>query len=450
MQPNGLKTSLLEGLLPQGSSIEEVSKTYALMSSEDFDKSISSLASRSGLTPSVARASRMTLLFGRDHAPANLSHRQAKDQGWTTSGIFGPLSSTSSKLAGRHASMESRLRARTDLVGSTLFTLTWKMRVTPSGRSIPALRARAAHISGKGSGSAPTILDLPQVGYPSPRAADGRKGADLQRRDHPSMNSDLVTATSLTGWPTSRAVDGEKNSRTLEGALREQERGKLSCLPGVSTLTGWTTTTMRDWKDSGKDIAPRPDNGKDRFDQLPRQAVLSGWPTTTTSNNGKGETPEARQAKGFGLNLADATTLSHWQTPSTDTFRSRSGERKGEMGPQQLMQEPHPTGPARLTVSGEMLTGSFAGMESGGQLAPHHSRWLMGLPPVWDLAAPLFRSSMARRSKQAAVIRSTKENQEQVCSKATGTRSTQKPRSTSSKRLSDPILNLLLRIYSDG
>jgi hypothetical protein len=47
--------------------------------------------------------------------------------------------------------LESRLRARLPLAGSTMWRLTWKRRVTPSGRRILALRVCGRHTSGSGS-----------------------------------------------------------------------------------------------------------------------------------------------------------------------------------------------------------------------------------------------------------------------------------------------------------
>lgn len=58
-------------------------------------------------------------------------------------------------------------------------------------------------------------------------------------------------------------------------------------------------------------------------------------------------------------------------------------------------------GPARLTVSGEMLIGldaEGAASQHGGQLNPAHSRWLQGIPAAWDGCAPTATRS-TRKSR---------------------------------------------------
>lgn len=134
-----------------------------------------------------------------------------------------------------------------------------------------------------------------------------------------------------------------------------------SSAPSIFDLpqVGWPTATTRDWKDGGNPDVDVPLNAL-----LGRVAWLAGWPTPNAGPQNDTDTKwEARRARikaekkngnGFGMTLGMATQL---------------------------------CGPARLTASGELLTGSCAGMSAGGQLSPLMSAWLMGFSEAWDRAA---------------------------------------------------------------
>lgn len=124
----------------------------------------------------------------------------------------------------------------------------------------------------------------------------------------------------------------------------------------------------------------------------------TGWPTAQQRDY-KGAPGKAATEKGsFGASLPRSAEMAGWPTPQACDSRGSAGAEERKVN--ELPNKVKLTTPARLTATGEMLTGLDAGMGSGGQLSPHLSRWLMGLPPTWCECAIRAAATFSRSKKK--------------------------------------------------
>ena len=303
----------------------------------DTPNAISSLAEVSGASPCAVPDGRTTDQCGQEVAPAHLSQPQEKEQGLATLVTSGRIGCGSSASAVLQSCLESRLVQRLDTAGSTLFKMTSRRKLTPLGRPYLERAASVRRTSGNGCGS-----------WVSPTAQDGSGGGSEKE-----------------AW------------MALEGSRRASGARVGPQLRNIALLCGWASPSARDYKDTPgmATTATNPDGSeRTRLDQLPRQVNLASWPT-----------PRALD----GDNNAR-------------TLQGAENEAKRKSWNNDLGVAAFSAAPVQLTASGEMLTGSDAAMESGGQLNPAHSRWLMGASPEWDGFACTAMALLSRSRKRSS------------------------------------------------
>ena len=320
--------------------------------------------SESGITHSQEPdGETVTSKSGQEVALASLSPRQAKDMGLLTSGTYGLRGSTLSSSADLARSLVSRYRAKTLSLGSTLFTLTWKVRYTPSRRPIFAVRVSGLRIS-----------DRDCTSWPTPTKQEAGRNLDenfknVSNTSDTKFGVSLHQAAQLTTWPTPQVFDTTDMQRSDDKLADAKTKGGCSNLREVVHLTNWRSPSASGGEGGVMEI--RPDTaGKYK---LRDEAELVSWATPNMMDHLPSGNLENRKKNGGCSNLKDHV--------------------------------------AQLTDSGEMPSGSIAGTGNGvlsGQLNPGHSRWLMSLPPIWDVcgirAADAIRSRRSSKKEKAASL----------------------------------------------
>jgi len=273
-----------------GKSMNDRSQMSLLTTSEASPNAIGSPGLEGGATPYGSPDGTTHGPSGQVPAHVNRSVPRGKAMAPPIRAIFGRRGFGSSASAALSSALESRLRARMGLDGSTLYRLTWKHRVTPSHRRICALRASALPTSDSGSGS-----------WPSPCTPNGGR----------SMSIEKMSATGKT-------LDGRKHTVSLEHVAKFASWPTPNAGPQNDQDSTWRQAAHTELK-------AKHGNGNGFGMTLGMAATLASWVS-----------PQASDANGSGINQHTASLCKQVRRTALGRMPSGSNastEKRGQLNP---------------------------------------------------------------------------------------------------------------------
>lgn len=401
--------------------MSEVSLMSFQMSLPGIDVATSSPVSVAGPTRSSLPDGPTTAPSGPAVAHASLSARQAKELGLMTSGTSGQRGSGSSSSADLQLSLASRLRApvSSGKLSAKEADRKYQQAYRRRHRARDLIRHAEHRAAKKGISfdlreHIEEIQERIDAGLCEVTGLqlnlDGGRTWDSPSLDRIDPQSGYVFSntrvvchgvnSAMGDWgeqklvEMARAILGMRKQRSNAFSRRLGERLKEVLQGHGSTLYSMT------WSEQ---VTPA---GRAYFRlaaSVPRTSAsaFTGWPTPDTGRHESLETFTARHERmrlrhpekgGMGATggLHIAVQLAGWPTPM-------AGNPEHGKNARPLNEVARLAGPARLTASGEMLTGSLVGTVAGGQLSPVMSAWLMGYPISWCIAAD--RALAAKKRK---------------------------------------------------